>query len=230
MKSVHQKSGGFVMAILMGAMICSVSASAGSVLYTTLGPNGEYDGTQDYLIGGRGPVQEVVANEFTLNAGATVGDAVLALGYFLGLDPPMDVYIESNNGGLPGSIIASLTQVGTIPPWFGTGGGLVTFNCSGAQCTLGAGSYWLVAFQPDSNSQDLWAFAYQDQPNNMAYKRYNLIGSGIGPWNGFFASQGAFRIDGASGTTPEPGSVILLGSGLLGVAGVVRRRLNFLRR
>jgi|ERR1017187_258893 hypothetical protein len=227
MKSVLQKSWGFVVAILMGALICSISASAGVILYTTLGPNGEYDGYSGYPIGGSGPNNQVIANPFTFSAGATVGDVVLALGNLAGPNNPVDVYIESDNGGLPGSIIASLTQVGTIPPWFnGHGGGLVTFDCTGAQCALPAGSYWLVAFEPDWNTAQVWAWAYQDQMNNMAS---NEIGSPTGPWDGWFGTEDAFRIDGASGTTPEPGSLILLGSGLLGVAGVVRR-LNLLRR
>ncbi|HEY5175725.1 MAG TPA: PEP-CTERM sorting domain-containing protein [Terriglobales bacterium] len=29
----------------------------------------------------------------------------------------------------------------------------------------------------------------------------------------------------SSGTTPEPSSVVLLGSGILGLAGILRRRL-----
>ncbi len=38
----------------------------------------------------------------------------------------------------------------------------------------------------------------------------------------------AFTIDGTSsgGTTPEPGSILLFGSGILGVAGMVRRKLR----
>jgi len=199
MKSVLRKSGGFVMAILMGALICSISASAvGPVLYTTLGPNGQYDPYSGYVVGGSN--HQVMAAPFTFSAGATVGDVVLALGHLGGTsNNPVDVYIESDNGGLPGTIIASLTQVGTIPPWLGNAWSLVTFNCSGVQCTLGAGSYWLVVFEPDAYSGQGWNYAYRDQMGNMAAKQN---GGPEGGFHLFWGPEGAFRIDGASGTTP----------------------------
>ena len=36
----------------------------------------------------------------------------------------------------------------------------------------------------------------------------------------------AFTLIGTSGTTPEPSSIVLFGSGILGLAGVLRRKLN----
>jgi hypothetical protein len=41
---------------------------------------------------------------------------------------------------------------------------------------------------------------------------------------GTIASE-AFTINGGSGTTPEPSSIMLFGSGILGLAGVLRRKL-----
>ena len=35
----------------------------------------------------------------------------------------------------------------------------------------------------------------------------------------------AFTITGGTGTTPEPSSIMLFGSGILGLAGVLRRKL-----
>jgi hypothetical protein len=35
-----------------------------------------------------------------------------------------------------------------------------------------------------------------------------------------------FTINTADATTPEPGSVMLFGSGLLGLAGILRRRIS----
>jgi hypothetical protein len=225
MNSVLRKCGVFLMAILVGGMICSVSASAGTILYSTLGPNGEYDGSSGYFVDGSNFFNQVMANPFTLSSGATVGDAVLALGNFAGGNSPVNVYIESDAGGLPGSIIAQLTQQGTILPFGnGAGGGLVTFTCSGVGCTLGAGNYWLVALEADPNTEQVWDFAYQDQANNIAF---NQTGSSTGPWNPFFGTEDAFRIDAASGgTTPEPGTMVLLGTGLLGALGVMRRKMN----
>jgi hypothetical protein len=58
--------------------------------------------------------------------------------------------------------------------------------------------------------------------NNLAR---NLVGSPTGPWQ--FAApinkfRNAFEIDGAP--VPEPGTLLLLGTGLLGVVGAARRK------
>jgi hypothetical protein len=192
-----------------------------SILYTTL-VGSSYDTTNGGVgVNGSNYNNQVIGQPFTLGAGATVGDAVLALGNLEGSDNPVNVYIESDSvSGLPGVIISQLSQVGTILPWSnGSRGGLVTFTCS-VDCTLGAGSYWLVALETDSASFQAWDWAFGDPSGPQAY---NFVGSPTGPWIGPDSStEAAFQIDGS--TIPEPGSLILLGSGLLGFAGVVRRR------
>jgi hypothetical protein len=222
MNCVFRKSEFFVMAILMGAMICSVNAAAGDILYTTLGPGNAYDGSSGYFVDGSNYYNTVVANMFTVGSAATVADAVLALGNYLGNNNPVTVYIESNSGGMPGNIIATLSQGSSILPWGnGSGGGLVTFNCSGAQCALGAGSYWLVALEQDPNTQQIWDLAYQDQQGNLAF---NGSGSPTGPWSTFFDTANAFQIDGVP--VPEPATLLVLIPGLLGVGyGLCRKRL-----
>jgi len=221
MNCVLRVSGFFVMVILIGAMICSVSAAAGDMLYTTLGPGSAYDGSNGYFVDGSNYYNTVTANMFTLGAAGTVADAVLALGNFLGNNGAVTLYIESNSGGMPGNIIATLSQSGTILPWGnGNGGGLVTFNCSGAQCALAAGSYWLVAWEQDPNTQQIWDYAYQDNQGNLAF---NGSGSPTGPWGSFFDTANAFQIDGVP--VPEPGTLLVLIPGLLSVGYGLRRKL-----
>ncbi len=222
MKITLRRSGVIVMAIMMGAMLCSVTASAANVLYSTLGPSNEFDTGSGYFVDGSDFNNQVIANEFSLGAGATVGDAMLGIGNFAGGNSPVRVYIEYDDGGMPGSVASQLTQVGTIPP-FGSSS-LTQFNCTSG-CNLAAGNYWLVAWEPDAGTEQAWNFAYQDSAGNIAF---NQVGDAFGSWivaDGI--TQEAFRIDGAGTTTPEPGSLILFGSGLLGLAGLVRRRLNF---
>ena len=195
------------------------SASAG-VVYTTLGPSGEFDGGNGNAIDGSGYSNQVIANPFTLGVGTTVADAMLALGNYAGSNNPVNVYIESNNAGVPGSIIATLSQVGTILP-YNSGSGLISFTCSGAACTLGAGSYWLVAQESDPNTEQIWDYAYLDAAANIAY---NHVGSSTGPWAGPYPTIGqAFRIDDTASGVPEPTSILLFATGVLGI-GIARRR------
>ena len=219
MTSLLRKSGIFGMVVLMGAMLCSVSASAG-VLYTTLGPGGQFDTTTGYLVNGSNFNNQVIADPFIPTATANLADAVLALCNVSNNNSPVNVYLESDNFGVPGAILDPLTQVGTIGPF--PPGGLVTFNCSTCPLLMMGTQYWLVAVEADPNSNQEWNWAFNDPTGPIAF---NTIGSATGPWNSVTAQISGFQIDGGSGSTPEPGSLILFGSGLLGVAGVVRRRL-----
>ena len=176
-----------------------------------------------YDVNGRDFNNQVIGNPFTLGSGDTVSDAVLALGNYPvdNNNNPVSVYIESGNSGSPDSILAPLTQVGAVPLSFG-GGGLVTFTCSGIACDLVAGNYWLVAVDTDRGTQQAWFWDYQD--TNMPYA-YDSDGSPTGL--AVIASQtgAAFQIDGSpSGVTPKPSSFLLLGSGLLGLAGLLKRK------
>ena len=214
MNCALRKTGIFAIAVLLAAMICSVEATAGSALYTTLGPGGAYDNSGGYSVDGSNYFNQVIANPFTLGAGGFVSDAVLALANVQGGNNPLNVYIESNSGGVPGSIIAQLTQVGTISG----AGGLVTFTCSGLACGLGPGSYWLVAVEPDPNTQQGWFLSYGDQLGTVAY---NEAGSPTGPWS----TADGIPLNGFQLDTPEPATWLVLIPGLLGVGYGLRRRL-----
>src|ERR1035438_6567360 len=50
---------------------------------TTLGPGNAYDGTNGYFVDGSTFHNQVIANSFTLGAGATVGDAAVFLGFVI---------------------------------------------------------------------------------------------------------------------------------------------------
>src|ERR1017187_6459269 len=55
--------------------------------------------------------------------------------------------------------------------------------------------------------------------NITEIRLYNIVdGGGIG-WDTFQYTQG-------QGTTPEPGTLIMFGSGIIGLAGMLRRKIN----
>jgi hypothetical protein len=213
------RAGRTVLFLSLVAAMASQPASADS-LFTTLGPGGSYDTNEGWSVSGSDYGNVVIGNLFTLGSAATVSDAVLALGNVYGPNTPVNVYIDSDNAGSPDSVLASLTQAGTIPSFIG-GGGLVTFTCSEVACDLAAGNYWLVAVEPDSATLQGWFFTYNDATTILAQ---GTSGSPTGLTTYPGDTETAFQIDGPS-TTPEPSSFLLLGSGLLGLAGLLKRKL-----
>ena len=214
---MSRKANFVTLAALLCVLLCVASAGA-TVIYSTLSPNGEYDTTNGYFVDGANYFNEVIAMPFTPSQTLQLLDAVLALGNYAGGNNPINLYLESDNGGLPGNILATLTQVGTIPS-FNSGGGLITFNCSSCPVVSMGTQYWIVAVEPDPNTEQVWMYAYNDQFGPSAF---NNSGSPNGPWNQYYGTWSGFRIDG----TPEPGTLVMFGSGVLAAAAGFRRKIG----
>lgn len=202
------------------ALACLVALSAPShanVLYTTLGPGGSFDAGSSLSLGGTS-VPQIVGMPFSLAGSATVDDAVLALYNATG-SAAMDVYIEADTSGIPGSILASFSTVNPLPgvP------GLVTFSCLSG-CSLSAGSYWLVAQDPIANTQAGWFESDGHTPSPIALSNTGATG----PWFAIPPNSGigltAFQIDGGTSPTPEPASMLLTGAALGTLMAVRKRR------
>ncbi len=197
-------------------MALCATASA-DVLYTSLGPNGEYDTGSGYFVDGSNYYNQVLSLPFTPSETTTMTDAVLALGNYAGGNNPVSLYLMSDNGGQPGNVLATLTQQGTIPPF---PGGLVQFNCNGCGTVNSGTQYWITAWEQDPNTEQAWMFAYQDQQGTLAF---NQLGSINGPWNIYGGTIMGMRVDGG---VPEPGTLVLMGSGLLAAIGGLRRKFG----
>ena len=78
---------------------------------------------------------------------------------------------------------------------------------------LGPGTYWLTLQNANDafGSGVLW-----DQNSGPSSAFENFLGT---------IPSETFQILGGGGTTPEPGSIMLFGTGILGLAGVLRRKL-----
>ncbi|MGH9437485.1 MAG: choice-of-anchor R domain-containing protein [Terriglobia bacterium] len=98
---------------------------------------------------------------FTAGSTADLADAVLALGFLPGAsNSSITLDLESNSSGVPGTVLGTLTQQGTIP----SASGPVTFDYSGTPAVelISGTSYWLVALQTDANSYDVWSLSNSD--------------------------------------------------------------------
>jgi hypothetical protein len=92
--------------------------------------------------------------------------------------------------------------------------------------------YFFVLAQPqvlDPNTRYWIGLSSND--NSVAYWSWSVDTSGIGVKGEYFANQnGIFSTDNGAyqmelSDVPEPGTLIMLGSGIVGVLGVVRRRM-----
>jgi len=199
---------------------------------TTVYSNGGLNGT---LFGWTiGYYNYSVADTFTLTSGTVVSDASYGSWNF---------YYYNSQGNLEWDKTTSINfGIGTCPTcdnivagtantsdkYLGTNGYALfwnTFNFAptylpagtywlhlgGAQSIVAAPSYWDVNGGPSA----AWESYYGYLPGSSFDCYYIAPGT----------CSESFSISGPS-STPEPGSLMLLGSGLLGLGGIIRRRLG----
>jgi hypothetical protein len=230
---MNRKASLITFASLLAILLCTATAGA-QVLYTSFGPSYAYDNGVDnnWYVGSYPPTGQyfVEAMPFTPNATAQVGSAVLALQNDFGNpavpgdtainNTPLIVYLESDNSGQPGAILATLTQGGIIPG-YGTGGAPITFTCASCPVVNASTLYWLVAYEPDLFSRQDWMYSYLDSAGSQAFD-FNDANSATGPWQVSNQNlQSAFEVD----AVPEPGTLLMMGSGAIGLAGLLRRKV-----
>jgi hypothetical protein len=124
-----------------------------------------------------------------------------------------DVYLESNSGGNPGSILDTLVEQSPIS------NGIVTFDCSLCPTLSAATTYWIVTV--GGNGTIDW-FVNNTGVTGAAA---NILGSASGPWSDTaIQPSGAFEVDGSGSPVPEPNSLALLCAVVAGMGFAARRR------
>ncbi len=196
---------------------CLVLAVSPAMAEDTLYSNGPINGTSD---------------GWTINFGFSVSDS-----FTLGADPKvrnlhMGVWLSPGDSPASPSVTSVQMDIGTTS--FGTDIFSGVINASGstdlginqygydiqqvdfsfADIDIAPGDYWLTLSNATVPNGDP---VYWDENSGPSSAFENTLGS---------IPSEAFTLGGASGTTtPEPSSILLFASGILGVAGVLRRKL-----
>ena len=172
--------------------------------------NGPINGTTDAWTINFG---YVVSDTFTLTAAGTVNTIAFGVWEFPGdTMSTVDWTITAAENGEGVGLTSNVTDKFISTNQYGYNIDLITFNTGGVP--LAAGTYWLNLYNATVPSGDP---VYWDENSGPSQASESAIGT---------IPSEAFTINpGGNNSTPEPSSIMLFGSGILGLAGMLRRKL-----
>lgn len=184
--------------------------------YNNLGNPPSYNCCSGWTVGGSSSPVGLVedAEQFTSMATGSVNQIDVAVGWVLGTNS-ITVQLWTSVGDLPGTMLGSGT-VGNLPV-FGTCCAVDTVT--GNLGSVVAGQQYFVVVLAANDEWAAW---------NLSNSDVGLLlqNSGSG-WNQFFGEQeGGYDVLTGGVGTPEPGTFVMLGSGVLALAGAFRRKIN----
>jgi PEP-CTERM motif len=120
-----------------------------------------------------------------------------------------------------GAFSAPLTQTSCISGVTNWCNEFINVHADNGDITVPGGISWLTLYGENVNTETAWSNAagLGDPSTTLSLDPTTGLITG-------YPSSLAFSVFGQVGTTPEPSSILLLGSGILGLAGVLRRKMN----
>ncbi|MGA3318732.1 MAG: PEP-CTERM sorting domain-containing protein [Candidatus Korobacteraceae bacterium] len=208
--------------LTLSLTILCLALSANSTTLFTSGPiNGNLNG---FFVDGPnpGPFEQWLSNGFVDTTSGMANQVSIGLWTLGGAPTTVSYEIGSTSFGGPGLAVGTgLSNVFLFTNSFGYSIYQTTFNITPTALTAGTTYYLSIGNVNDVGGSQFDAWDDIESPSASCYFQ-NPSGSGGCPTT----ESEAFTISGGQPTTPEPSSILLFGSGILGLAGVLRRKLN----
>jgi hypothetical protein len=210
MKEAIVKPSVFALALLT---ICLTATSA--LAQNDIYDNGPTNGTLDGWTINTG---FIVSDSFTLGSNSQVNGLTFSAWLYPGdllLDGEVSITSAEFGGTTYFDQVVDFTQTRCVINQYGYN--VCNETASFGDVNLNAGTYWLTLENAQTNTTNdpvFWdensgpSSASENEVGTIPSESFTLFGSGSG-----------------LGTTPEPGSIMLFGSGILGMAGVLRHKL-----
>jgi len=200
--------------IMLTVCLCSLPATAGTI-FDDFGPNNGYNCCVGWTVSGAAsPVgQFIAANEFTAGLSGAVNEIDIALALITGTGNATVSLYTVGNTGLPDVLLGS---------WAVTAHNDVETILVSNGPDLASGTEYFMVLQADDVTWDAWDWNITGATGIDLFSTDNM-----NSWtNNGIQTLGAFRVLGQPTGVPEPGTLIMLGSGVLAAAGVIRRKFN----